>query len=203
MDAEPAKPRRPRGRPPRSEGVDTRRLLIEAASAVCAECGFDGTTLALVAERAGVHSTAIYNHFDSREDLLYAAAVRALEQITEVSVASSGDLRSLYAIPAAYLRPRMAQQRRLLAEIHVASTRHKGIAELLAQWHRLWTEALLESMPPDIPNPRATVKTLYLLLLGLCHVDDLSAVRASRTAIVELAEQMVRTLVPEPDGTQR
>jgi AcrR family transcriptional regulator len=164
---------------------------------MCAEHGFDGSTLALIAARAEVHPTAIYNHFKSREDLLYAAAVRALEQITAVAFESAGGLRSLHGIPAAYLHPGMSQQRRLIAEIHLASGRDERLAALLAEWHRAWSEPLVRVLAPTDPHPRATVKALYLLLLGLCHVDNLPAVRAPRAALIERAERMAQVLVPE------
>lgn len=191
------KRRRSRGRPPKSEGLVTAQRLLEAAAAVCAEQGFEGTTLALIADRADVHSTAIYNHFASREDLLYAAAVRALDQITAVAFDSAPNVRSLHAIPAAYLQPGMSQQRRLIAEIHLASGRDERLAALLLEWHRTWSEPLIEFLAPTDPNPRATVKALYLLLLGLCHVDNLPAVRAPRAAVIERAERMVDVLVPQ------
>jgi len=191
------KRRRPRGRPPKSEGLVTSLRLLEAAAEVCAEHGFEGTTLALIADRADVHPTAIYNHFKSREDLLYAAAVRALDQITAVAFESALDVRSLHAIPAAYLQPGMSQQRRLIAEIHLASGRDERLAALLVEWHRAWSEPLVEVLAPTDPNPRATVKALYLLLLGLCHADNLPAVRAPRAAVIERAERMVEVLVPQ------
>lgn len=189
--------RRARGRPPKAEGLATSQHLLEAAANVCAERGFDSTTLSLIAERAGVHPTAIYNHYESREDLLYAAAVRALEQLTAVAYDSSLGLRSLSGMAAAYLQPGMHQQRRIIAELHVASSRDERLAALLADWHRTWTNALLEQLPPSDPNPRVTVKALFLVLLGLCHVDDLVAVRAPRAAVIERAERMIDLLVPE------
>src|SRR3954452_22950934 len=69
-----------RGRPPNSDGQETAARLLDAAAAACAESGFDGATLNEIARRAGVTAAAIYNHYDSREDLLYAAGVRALER---------------------------------------------------------------------------------------------------------------------------
>ena len=164
---------------------------------MCAERGFEGSTLSLIAERAGVHPTAIYNHYETREDLLYAAAVQALDQITAVAYESSLGLRSLTGMAAAYLQPGMHQQRRIIAELHVASSRDERLAVLLADWHRTWANALLQQLPPSDPNPRVTVKALFLVLLGLCHVDDLGAIRAPRPAVIERAERMIELLVPE------
>src|SRR5690606_6462546 len=42
---DPPAARRGRGRPPKSEGLVTAQALLDAAAEVCAEWGFDGTTL--------------------------------------------------------------------------------------------------------------------------------------------------------------
>jgi AcrR family transcriptional regulator len=164
---------------------------------VCAERGFDGTTLAAIAARAGVTPTAIYNHFESREALLYAAGVRGLERITALASGSSGGPRTMSAVASAYLRPEMRETRRLIAELHLASARDPRLAELLAAWHRAWADTIVGGLPPADTEPRATVKALYLVLLGLCHFDDLASVRAPRAAVAERVESLVAQLVPD------
>ena len=52
----------------------TRAQLIEAASEVIGEKGFERTTLEEVARRVGMTRGAIYGNFASREDLLLAVA---------------------------------------------------------------------------------------------------------------------------------
>src|SRR2546428_7066600 len=51
----------------------TRRRLLEAAVACLAERGWTGSTVAVVAERAGVSRGAAQHHFPTREDLMTAA----------------------------------------------------------------------------------------------------------------------------------
>jgi AcrR family transcriptional regulator len=187
-------PRRGRGRPPKSEGLVTAQALLDAVAEVCAERGFDGTTVARVASRAGVGPSAVYNHYENREELLYAAAVHGLERITRMSVKLMGSDDAAPALAAAYLRPEMRATRRLLAELHLASGRDERLAALLADWHRTWTNAMVARVPEDDRAPLATVKTIFLLLLGLCHYDDLPAVRASRAAVTERAELALGTL---------
>jgi AcrR family transcriptional regulator len=187
--------RRGRGRPPKSEGLLTAQVLLDAATAVCAERGFDGTTLARVAERAGVSPTAVYNHYESREDLLYAAAVQGLERITARSVQLVGSRGAVPELASAYLRPEMRATRRLLAELHLASGRDERLANLLAAWHRSWTATIVEQLPADDPSPNATVKALFLVLLGLCHYDEFPAVRAPRAAVAARAAAAVDSVI--------
>jgi AcrR family transcriptional regulator len=184
-----------RGRPPNSDGQETAARLLDAAAAACAESGFDGATLNEIARRAGVTAAAIYNHYDSREDLLYAAGVRALEQVTDVVPRDAGG-DAVRIIAAAYLRPELKETRRLLAELHVASARDPRLAQLLGSWHRSWAQALKAVLPADDPAPDATVKLFFLLLLGLCHFDDLVAVRAPQADVVDRVEDLVDALIP-------
>ncbi|HEV3353833.1 MAG TPA: TetR/AcrR family transcriptional regulator [Acidimicrobiales bacterium] len=184
-----------RGRPPNSDGQETAARLLDAAAAACAESGFDGATLNEIARRAGVTAAAIYNHYDSREDLLYAAGVRALEQVTDVVPRDAG-ADAVRIIAAAYLRPELKETRRLLAELHVASARDPRLAQLLGSWHRSWAQALKAVLPADDPAPDATVKLFFLLLLGLCHFDDLVAVRAPQADVVDRVEDLVDALIP-------
>jgi AcrR family transcriptional regulator len=188
--------RRPRGRPPKSDGRATAQRLLEAATSVCVERGFDGTTLPLIAERARVSTTAVYNHFHSREELLYAAAVRALDQITAVALQTGRGERTLHAIAMAYLRPEMRQNRRLIAELHLASRRDARLASLIAQWHKEYAGQFVGMLSGTDANPKATTKVVFLLLLGLCHFDDVPAIRTSRNAVAERVDRLIDALVP-------
>lgn len=189
-------PSRRRGRPPRSDGQATASRLLDAAAVVCAERGFDGSTLAEIAARADVTPTAIYNHFDSREALLYAAAVRGLDEMTAVAQQGGSGQVTLPAIAAAYLRPEMRQTRRLIAELHLASGRDERLAALLAEWHATYVDVITNALRDVDPAPEVTAKTLFLVLLGLCHLDDLPAVEAPHAAVVARVEQLVAALAP-------
>jgi AcrR family transcriptional regulator len=191
----PSPPARPRGRPVNSDGEETRERLLDAAAASCAEAGFDGATMAEIARRAGLTPAAIYNYYGSREELLYAAGRRGLERVTDVVPPGSG-AAAAQLIAAAYLRPEFAGTRRLLAELHLASGRDPRLAELLASWHTAWAGAMRDALPPGDPDPDATVKALFLLLLGLCHLEDLSAVAAPDPAVAEKVAALVDVLVP-------
>ncbi|MEX2100534.1 MAG: TetR/AcrR family transcriptional regulator [Acidimicrobiia bacterium] len=195
----PAEPKRGRGRPRRSDGPSTSSVLLDAATEVCAERGFDGSTLGEIARRAQVSPTAVYNHYDSRETLLYAAAVRGLERISTVARQLATPLTAS-ALAAAYLQPELHQTRRLLAELHLASGRDEQLAVLLADWHRRMAELFERGISPDDPAPRATVKVLFLLLLGLCHVDDLPAIRVPKSALSARVAALADHLVPPPIG---
>jgi AcrR family transcriptional regulator len=59
--------------PQQTRSRATRRRLLEAAVECLAELGWNGSTVAVVAERAGVTRGAAQHHFPTREDLFTAA----------------------------------------------------------------------------------------------------------------------------------
>jgi AcrR family transcriptional regulator len=135
-----------------------------------------------IAAEAGVTAAAIYNHFDSREDLLYAAGVKGLLAMTSVAEGRRGEA-AIRSVAAAYLQPELRQTRRLLAELHLAAGRDPRLAQLLASWHRAYADELRMILPDDDPDPEATAKAFFLLLLGLCHVDSLPALAGEADAL--------------------
>ncbi|MFD3519398.1 TetR/AcrR family transcriptional regulator [Streptomyces sp. NPDC058653] len=60
----------------------TRRRLLEAAVSCLAEYGWAGSTVSVVAERAGVSRGAAQHHFPTREDLFTAAVEYVAEERT-------------------------------------------------------------------------------------------------------------------------
>lgn len=57
--------------------------LLNAAEAVLDRDGIDGVTVRAVAHEAAVSPMSVYNRFDSKEGLIVALAMRALEQLAE------------------------------------------------------------------------------------------------------------------------
>jgi AcrR family transcriptional regulator len=62
--------RRPRGRPPKRSEEETRRVLIEAAAAEFEAKGYAATSMADVAQRAGVSTKTVYRLIPNKADLL-------------------------------------------------------------------------------------------------------------------------------------
>lgn len=70
-----------RRRPKGDKRQRTRAALIEAAAALIRERGYEGTTLAAVAQRAGMTRGAIYGNFKNREELFLALVAQRWEPI--------------------------------------------------------------------------------------------------------------------------
>lgn len=73
---------RRRGRPPKQEDQQSfDRLIIDAATAVCAIHGFHGTTVELILQEAGVSRPTFYRFFKNKEDVLKRMAVEINQEL--------------------------------------------------------------------------------------------------------------------------
>jgi AcrR family transcriptional regulator len=81
------------GRPEGATAEETRKRLLQAAAALFARNGLNGTTLGEIAGAAGLTAPAIYNHFSSKDDLFIAAACVMFDEIAgaiEETIAAPG-----------------------------------------------------------------------------------------------------------------
>lgn len=83
MPASANQPRRP-GRPPNSDGAETRRQLLLSAVKRLSNVGYERMTLEDVAADAGITRAAIYRYFPSKQDLARAAVIEHSADIEDV-----------------------------------------------------------------------------------------------------------------------
>lgn len=152
----------------------TRRRLLEAAVRCLAEHGWTGTTVAVVAESAGVSRGAAQHHFPTREDLVTAAVAHMTEVRTE-------------------------EIRRHVAQLPQGSGRTEAVVEVLVSLYtgtvfraalQLWVaasgdEALREQIAPVETEIGREAHALALELLG---VDEATpGVRETVQATLDMA----------------
>ena len=99
MTTEPSSRRRPKG----DKRDRTRARLLDAALSLTREKGFDRTTLADVAERAGMTTGAIYGNFRNREALFMALAERQWQPVRPVFPPGSTFPEKMRAVSEAVL----------------------------------------------------------------------------------------------------
>src|SRR5690554_4607653 len=56
---------------------ERREAILDAAVALFDQLGYSATTVEQIAARAGVSAPTVFNYFGSKQDILYALAVRA------------------------------------------------------------------------------------------------------------------------------
>jgi AcrR family transcriptional regulator len=176
------------GRPPKVDehGVETRDRLLQAAIDACVEYGYEGATLADIARRADVSTPAIYSHFSGKAALLVEASKRELDAIATSRLPGEAGVRE---IARHWLQPGFAPTRILVAELHCAAIRQPEVAELLGDWQRENAERLERLAGLDVTQ----VKLYYLLLLGLSHTDEVSALDVGQDAIERELDTLIRS----------
>ncbi|WP_174887204.1 TetR/AcrR family transcriptional regulator [Streptomyces abyssomicinicus] len=170
----------------------TRQRLLEAAVACLAEHGWAGSTVAVVAERAGVSRGAAQHHFPTREDLFTAAVEHVAEE-------RSTALRELFPRGAAGDRRAVVEEivalftgpvfRAALALWVAASNEEQlrgRVTELEARVGRETHRTAVELLGVDESRPgvRETVQGLLDMARGLGLANLLSDDTARRARVV-------------------
>jgi AcrR family transcriptional regulator len=61
----------------RANGEESRRKILDAATEIAGERGYEGTSIALVSERSGLPASSIYWHFADKDALIAAVIERS------------------------------------------------------------------------------------------------------------------------------
>ena len=119
-----------------------RAAVITAACEAFARDGFTRASIDAIAERAGVSTRTIYNHFPGKEDLFVAVLLEGADQVAEdfgteiAAVASGTDVRTeLLALARAFVAQRTAlpEHFALIAQVR-ADVAHIP-REVVEAWH--------------------------------------------------------------------
>jgi AcrR family transcriptional regulator len=102
--------------PTRYSSADRREQILEVATGLFAQQGFQGTTTKVIAEESGVTEALIFRHFASKEDLYWAVIERKincaapLERLVESLEAGGDDLEVLSRVALEVLERRAKDQ---------------------------------------------------------------------------------------------
>ena len=152
----------------------TRARLLEAAITCLAELGYHASTVAVVAERAGVSRGAAQHHFPTRDALFTAA----LEHVTHVRAAELR--RELEDLPGG--RPSTA------AVVDLTFSLYSGplFRAALALWVAASAEPALRAQ--IVPLEARIGREIHQVVVSLLDVDEREAgVRESVQATLDLA----------------
>jgi AcrR family transcriptional regulator len=129
---------------------NARGRLEEAALELYAERGYDQTTVAAIADRAGLTERTFFRHFADKREVLFGGAA-ALEEVLVRSVREAPAEAAPYDVVAAALgrlaaafdeRRAIAPRRKAVIDAH-GELRERELGKL-AGWARVLTEALRE-----------------------------------------------------------
>jgi AcrR family transcriptional regulator len=128
-----------RGRP-RLQSTD--QAIFAAAAELIRERGYDGFSMAAVADRAGVAKTTVYRRWPTRSHLVLATMSSVMSR---VALFDTGDLRADLATFARTLATalRAPGTQRLIAELALASAQRPELAD---GFHRLFTQRRIAAL---------------------------------------------------------
>jgi AcrR family transcriptional regulator len=69
--------KKPAARRKRADGELSRERILDAATEIAAERGYEGTSIALVSKKCGLPASSIYWHFTDKDDLIAAVIERS------------------------------------------------------------------------------------------------------------------------------
>ena len=196
----------------REQARQTRILVLDAAHGLFEERGYEGTSIAAIAERAGVSAESVYGHFGSKRRLLgelFSRAVRGAdaepvpEQRVPRMLASIGDQREQLRTFAADIVPRLERAAPLLAVLACASRSDPDLTQLLATLHddrlrnlRVLVDALGANGPLLMDKDEA-VETVWALTSPELHELLARARRWTRDRYEAwLADSLAKLLLP-------
>lgn len=188
-------PARAAKEPQQERSRATRQKLLEAAVSCLAEHGWAGSTVSVVAERAGVSRGAAQHHFPTREDLFTAAVEYVAEERSQAlralfpERASGGavDRRAVVvAIVGLYTGPLFRAALHLWVAASNEDPLRTRVTELEArvgrEAHRIAVELL--GVDESVPGTRETVQGLLDMARGLGLATLLSDDTARRERVV-------------------
>ena len=191
---------------PRDPNIDASAL--DAALELLAERGFASTTVQAIADRSGVHTSAIYRRWRSRVELIEEAVFPGFDCRT---VQATGDLRrDLRRFVRAYVSVFDAPAARAAFPGLLAHYQHTGKARSAEEWihvsARPQFQDILCAAPPGSIDPTVDPDDVFDMLLGAILartlVPTVSQRRRPIERTVELALKLLQAEFTVTSGCQ-
>jgi AcrR family transcriptional regulator len=185
---------------------ETRRRITETAFDLFARHGFDGVTVADVATAAGVTEKTVFNHFRSKEDLVYSEDAAFQAALLDAVGGRPPREPALSAARAFFLRryervkldPDGRRRAAVLAELVAASP---ALRARESDIHARYAEALAgliateQDAAPDDLRPRLAAEAIVAV-----HRQTVAVVRRALLAGAPDEEVAARALRASSDG---
>jgi AcrR family transcriptional regulator len=161
---------------PQSPDYDKRReSIVVAAAGLYARRGFQGASIADLANACGTSKALIYHYFPSKEDILHEVMAAHLDDLVEAAeqVMHSGDARErLRALIVAFMRLYMGAQdshKVLLNDLDNLPAERR--AEVVAKQRRIIAavETLVRELRPDAGPLVLPISMLFFGMINWTH----------------------------------
>ena len=191
---------------PESAGDPLRDQLLRAAGRVFAEKGYDGAKIMDIVKASGLSSGAVYGRFASKNELLLAAVLEAVEQNPITSRLSEQPVAELLAEVSRADEP-LDDAEAMQLETFVAARREPALAAAIAEARRRWRTTiaapLIERASQDgSASPDADFDSLVYLVqtlqLGLLVQRGAGQHAPDNDAWQRLVERLLRSMAHPP-----
>ena len=156
---------------PRAENyLERQQGILDAAAAMFAKHGFNGTSIAALADSCGVSKALLYHYYDSKEALLYDMLLVHCKLLSETASNATKEsdkpeeqLRSLVrALMELYMSSR-DKHVVLLNDLHCLPEAQQ--TEIKVEERKVLQEIkdLIVKLRPDLTPPQVTSLTMYLM----------------------------------------
>ena len=185
----------------------TRQRVIDGAAEAFAELGFEGARVSDIARAAGLSSGAMYNHFESKNDLLGAVvechAANELMKLVESGTASG--LLDVVLARAKQLGEHGTLPTPLLLEAINTARRDPEVLRILREqvtgredlFTSLITNAQAEGQVTGDVDPRATARFMFTVLIGSLIVQAMDLPDLDAGTWESLMTRVVDTFQPQ------
>lgn len=140
---------------------DPRGRLLRAALDLFAEQGYDETTAAQIAERAGLTKATLFRQFPDKREILFqgqAATVETVSRVVREAPADRSDLDVVDDVLDALAAAHVPEQQAIGAAITALIVEHEALRERYVYKRYVVTEALVSALRErGVPAHRATV----------------------------------------------
>lgn len=192
--------------PPRADDP-LRDQLLAAAGRVFASKGYDGTKIMDIVREAGLSSGAVYGRFASKNELLLAAVIAAVEQDPMTSRLSEQPVAEMLAEVSLANQP-LDDQEAMELEAFIAARREPTLAAAITDARRRWRTTIagpiIERAAQDgSASPDADFDSLVYLVqtlqLGLLVQRGAGQHAPDPEAWQRLVERLLRSMAHPPD----
>ncbi|MBX9670842.1 MAG: TetR/AcrR family transcriptional regulator [Candidatus Obscuribacterales bacterium] len=156
---------------PRADNYEQRRQeILDTAATMFAKKGFDGTSIADIAQRCGVSKALLYHYYPSKDALLYDM----LHSHCELLVGTANDAlqhadqpqSQLQSLIRALMNLYMDSRNKhivLLNDLHCLSVEQQSTIKRLEKSILQIIKDILEKLRPDLTEPMRTSLAMYLM----------------------------------------
>jgi len=193
---------------PEPTGDPLRAQLLQAAARVFASKGYDGTKIMDIVRASGLSSGAVYGRFSSKNELLLAAVLAAVEQNPITSRLSEQPVAELLAETSRADQP-LDDAEAVQLEAFIAARREPALAAAITDARRRWRTTiaapLIERASQDgSASPDADFDSLVYLVqtlqLGLLVQRGAGQHAPDSDAWQRLVERLLRSMAHPPDA---